>query len=115
MNPRSIKRLEDAGAACARIQRFLKEVSLDTFLNSELLRSAVERQLEIIGEALGIAAKEDDSLLETIPDLPRIVGLRNRLIHGYDSVDPELVWDMVKTKIPPLKHQLALACDESGR
>jgi uncharacterized protein with HEPN domain len=75
----------------------------------------VERQFEIIGEALGIAAKEDDSLLETIPDLPRIVGLRNRLIHGYDSVDPELVWDVVKTKIPPLKHQLAHACDESGR
>jgi uncharacterized protein with HEPN domain len=115
MNPRSIKRLEDAGAACARIQNFLKDVSLDTFLGSELLRSAVERQLEIIGEALGIAAKEDDSLLDTIPDLPRIVGLRNRLIHGYDSVDPELVWDVVKTKIPPLKHQLALACGEFGR
>jgi uncharacterized protein with HEPN domain len=110
MNPRSIKRLEDAGAACTRIQGFLKEVSLDTFLGSELLRSAVERQLEIIGEALGIACKDDDSLLETIPDLPRIVGLRNRLIHGYDSVDPELIWDVVKTKIPPLKHQLTAAC-----
>ncbi len=115
INPRSIKRLEDAGAACARIQSFLKEVSLDSFLNSELLRSAVERQLEIIGEALGIAAKEDGSLLEMIPDLPRIVGLCNRLIHGCDSVDPELVWDVVKTKIPPLKHQLAVACAKSAR
>lgn len=115
MNPKSIKRLEDAEAACIRIQSFLKRVSLDTFLDSELLRSAVERQLEIIGEALGMAAKDDDSLLEAIPDLPRIVGLRNRLIHGYDSVDPELVWDVVKTKIPPLKHHLALICDKFGR
>ena len=57
---------------------------------------------------LGTAAKDDDSLQEIITDLPRIVGLRNRLIHGYDSVDPELVWDVVKSKIPSLKHQLTL-------
>ena len=106
--PRNIKRLEDAESACTRIQDFLQEVSLDTFLASQLLRSAVERQLEIIGEALGTAAKDDDSLQEIITDLPRIVGLRNRLIHGYDSVDPELVWDVVKSKIPSLKHQLTL-------
>ena len=62
-----------------------------------------------------MAAKDDDSLLEAIPELPRIVGLRNRLIHGYDSVDPELVWDIVKTKIPPLKHQLALVCGKFDR
>ena len=115
MNPRSLKRLEDAGEACTRIQSFLKGTSLETFVNSELLRSAVERQLEIIGEALGIAAKEDDSLLEVVPDIARIVGLRNRLIHGYDSVDPELIWDVVKTKIPPLKRQLAAACAQTGQ
>ena len=74
----------------------------------------VERQLEIIGEALGIAAKEDDSILELVPDIPRTVGLRNPLIHGYDSVDPELVWDVVKTKIPPLKHQIAKARAQSA-
>ena len=115
MNPRSLKRLDDAADACTRIQSFLKGISLETFVNSELLRSAIERQLEIIGEALGIAAKEDDSLLKIIPDLPRIVGLRNRLIHGYDSVDPELVWDVVKTKIPPLKSQIAVARAQANR
>jgi uncharacterized protein with HEPN domain len=115
MNPRSLKRLDDAGDACARVQSFLKGISLETFLNSELLQSAVERQLEIIGEALGIAAKEEDSLLEIVPDIPRIVGLRNRLIHGYDSVDPELVWDVVKTKIPPLALQLATARAQANR
>jgi uncharacterized protein with HEPN domain len=108
MMQRNIKRLEDAESACTRIQDFLKEVSLDTFLASQFLRSAVERKLEIIGEALGMAAKDDDSLQEIITDLPRIVGLRNRLIHGYDSVDPELGWDVVKSKIPSLKHQLTL-------
>lgn len=109
MNPRTIKRLEDSRDACLRIQEFLKGVSFDIFLNSALLQSAEERQLEIIGEALGAGAKEDDSLVTLIPELPRIVGLRNRLIHGYDSVDPELVWDVVKTKVPALKTQLKAA------
>jgi len=115
MTPRSIKRLEDARDACLRIQSFLRLVKVDTFLDSELLRSAVERQLEIVGEALGIAAKEDDSLIAMIPELPRIVGLRNRLIHGYDSVDPELMWDVVQTKIPALRNQLDAACSQAGR
>ena len=80
MNPRSIKRLEDARDACARIQEFVGDVSRDAFLASDLLRSAVERQLEIIGEALGIAAKEHESVQALLPALRRIVALRNRLI-----------------------------------
>ncbi|MBK1816367.1 DUF86 domain-containing protein [Luteolibacter yonseiensis] len=59
-------------------------------------------------------SKEDGSLAKIIPDLPRIVGLRNRLIHGYDSVDPELVWDVTKNKIPPLRKQLDLALSQPG-
>ncbi len=46
MNPRIIKRLEDAIEACERVQGFLKNITIDTFLGSELLRSAVERQLK---------------------------------------------------------------------
>jgi uncharacterized protein YutE (UPF0331/DUF86 family) len=41
-----------------------------------------------------------------IPELPRIVALRNRLIHGYDSVDPALVWDLVENKVPTLMAHL---------
>ena len=106
MNPRSIKRLEDARDACGRIQAFTSGISRDSFLASDLLRSAVERQLEIIGEALGIAAKEHETVQTHVPELRRIVALRNRLIHGYDSVDAELVWDVVQTKIKPLMEQL---------
>lgn len=106
MNPKVIKRLEDAIEACERVQGFLKAIPIDAFLGSDLLRSAVERQLEIIGEALNAASKEDESLMEIIPDLPRIVALRNRLIHGYDSVDPELIWDVVKHNTPILLRQL---------
>jgi uncharacterized protein with HEPN domain len=106
MNPRVIKRLEDAIDACERVQVFLKGISRETFFHSELLRSAVERQLEIIGEALNAASKQEESLVEMIPDLPRIVGMRNRLIHGYDSVDAEIVWDIANHNVPSLLEQL---------
>ena len=109
MNPRSIKRLEDALEACVKIRDFTRNRSIEHFLESDLLRSAVERQWEIIGEALGIASREDPSVEDLIPELPRIVALRNRIIHGYDSVDPELVWDLAKTKVPALLAQLETA------
>ncbi len=56
-----------------------------------MLRSAVERQFEIIGEALNHAEIEQPELTTSILDLRRIVGLRNRVIHGYDSVDDQLL------------------------
>ena len=69
-------------------------------------QAAVERQFEIIGEALNRAVRDDETLADRVPDIPRIVGLRNRLIHGYDAVDDELVWDIVQTKIKPLHSAL---------
>lgn len=114
MNPRSIKRLEDARDACLRVREFTRDITFEAFLASDLLQSAVERQLEIIGESLGIAAKNDDSVQTHVPELPRIVAFRNRLIHGYDSVDPELVWDVLQTKIDPLLDHLKAVVGEIG-
>jgi uncharacterized protein with HEPN domain len=71
-----------------------------------MLRSAVERQYEIIGEALNHAELEQPDLATVIPDLRRIVGLRNRIIHGYDSVDDQLLWQTVQTHVPSLAQQL---------
>lgn len=78
------------------------------------MRSAVERQFEIVGEALGRAAREAPELNEAMPEIPRIVGLRNRLIHGYDSVDDQIIWDIVQTKIPALREKLKIALDAAG-
>jgi uncharacterized protein with HEPN domain len=100
------KRLLDAVRAARRIQGFTAGLNFEGFSANELVCSAVERQFEIIGEALGKAGAADPGLAETIPALPKIVGLRNRLIHGYDSVDDEILWDVVQTKIPPLVRQL---------
>lgn len=71
-----------------------------------MVRSAVERQFEIIGEALNQLSKADRELAEKIPDLPRIVAFRNILIHGYATVDDALVWQVLTDRLPPLSDVL---------
>ena len=72
-------------------------------------RAAVERQLEIIGEAMAQLAKSDAPVAEGISEYRRIVALRNILIHGYADVDDRLVWDVVKTKLPVLSREVEAA------
>ena len=96
-------------SACAAVAAFTAEKDFAAYSSDALLRSAVERQFEIIGEALGRALRVDTALEKTIPEIHRIVGLRNRLIHGYDSVDDQLIWDLVQTKLPALARVLEAA------
>jgi uncharacterized protein with HEPN domain len=62
----------------------------------------VERQFEIIGEAIAKLAKLDSATAERIPDFRRLIAFRNVLIHGYADVDDELVWDLLRTRLPTL-------------
>jgi uncharacterized protein with HEPN domain len=67
-------------------------------------QSAVERQLGIIGEALN---KFEKLFPESqISNARKIVGFRNRLIHTYDSVDPSMVWAIIKNHVGPLKDEV---------
>jgi uncharacterized protein with HEPN domain len=65
-----------------------------------MLRSAIERQFEIIGEALARLSKLDEGLAAQISQHRRIIAFRNILIHGYADVDDRLVWDVLETKLP---------------
>ncbi|HWE90949.1 MAG TPA: HepT-like ribonuclease domain-containing protein [Pseudonocardiaceae bacterium] len=67
-----------------------------------MLRSAVERQFEIIGEALNQLSKVDAELAAQIPDLGRIIAFRNILIHGYAAIDDALVWQVFTEEVPGL-------------
>ena len=106
MSENDLKRIWDAWDACRRILEFTKGLSEEAFQDSEMVQSAVERQFEICGEALGHLRGEEE-IERLVPDLHKIVGLRNRLIHGYDSIDYEMLWSMVAQKIPELHRQLA--------
>ena len=71
-----------------------------------MLRAAVERQFEIIGEAVSQLARLDEELAARITNYRRVIAFRNILIHGYSDVDDGLVWDVVETNLPLLRHEV---------
>lgn len=99
------KHLEDARQAAESISSFVQGKTLAEYEASPLLQSAVERQFQIMGEALARLSRTDESLASKIPDLPRIIAFRNILVHGYDIVENEVVWDIVQVNLPVL-HRL---------
>jgi uncharacterized protein with HEPN domain len=100
------KCLEDIRQAAERIQQFTEGKSLRDYANDTMLRAAVERQFEIIGEALNRLAKTEPLLASLITHRKRIVAFRNILIHGYDIVDNYVVWDIVQQSLPRLHHEI---------
>lgn len=72
-----------------------------------MLRSAVERQFEIVGEALNRLSQVDPPLAAEIRDLPRIVAFRNVLVHGYATIDDAIVWEVATTRLGSLVELLA--------
>ena len=106
MNERSNKLLVDAVAAIDTIQSFIGDATFDAYSANHLLRSAVERQLEILGEVSSQLDKLDAGWRDKITDLRLAVGLRNRIIHGYDAVDDEMVFETVQRDLPGLRSSL---------
>jgi uncharacterized protein with HEPN domain len=108
MHPDSAKLLWDAQQATQRISRFTAGKSFEQYVGDELLRSGVERQFEIVGEALNQLSRLDPATAATIPDLPRIVAFRNVLIHGYADVDDRVVWGVIESSLIALQEALRL-------
>jgi uncharacterized protein with HEPN domain len=97
------KLLEDVARALDLLERFARGKRIDDYRADPMLRSAVERQFEIVGEALKQLADRDPTVAQKIPDLRRIVGFRNILIHGYAQVDDDLVWDALTSRVASLR------------
>lgn len=114
MSPDAAKYLWDAQQAAAKALRFVQGKGFDDYLADELLRSAVERQLEIVGEALSQLRKADPATASTIPDLPQAVALRNVLIHAYATVNDRLVWGVVEQHLRPLLDRLMVLLPTTG-
>ncbi len=100
------KYLFDIATAARRIMRFTEGKTFQDYQGDEMLRSAVERQFEIIGEALAQLARRDEIVATYITDYRRIIAFRNILAHGYAQIDDLLVWDIVETKLPLLYAQV---------
>jgi uncharacterized protein with HEPN domain len=100
------KRLRDALGACEAIEHFLGARSLAEYRADYGLRLQVERLLEIVGEALNRASELDESVSDALPQLRAVIGMRNRIIHGYDKIDDELIWLTAARRVPELRTQL---------
>jgi uncharacterized protein with HEPN domain len=107
------KYLYDVQRAAALIADFTSGKSFDDYTKNPMLRSAVERQFEIVGEALAGLAKHDNALVTRLTDYRRIISFRKILIHGYADVDDRLVWDIVETKLPLLRHEVDALLSEA--
>jgi uncharacterized protein with HEPN domain len=106
--------LWDAKDSADAIAEFVSGRSLDDYLGDRMLRSAVERQFEIVGEALRQLEKTAPSLARKIPELPHAVAFRNILIHGYTAVDDRTVWRTIEEDLPGLRRRLTALLDEIG-
>ena len=98
--------LFDALAAAQAIERFLSGCPFPRYEADEMLRSAVERQFEILGESLSRALKADPGLAQCLPDAPRVIAFRNVLAHDYDAVVDETVFAVATFDLPLLAKQL---------
>lgn len=112
MNQRTAKRLLDASIAIERLTRYVKGKTFADYESDDYLRSAVERQFEVLAEALNIAANHESSLEHQIPELRTIVGLRNRIAHEYDELDDQIIWDTVKEDIASLATSISVILAE---
>jgi uncharacterized protein with HEPN domain len=98
--------LEDIRRSAELIQSFTAGRSLPDYTADELLRSAVERQFTIIGEALTRLEKLDVSIASQISEYRQIIGFRNVLVHGYELIDDAIVWTSIQVHLPILKQQV---------
>jgi len=100
------KLLQDILSRAEGIQQFTAGKDLTAYRAHDMLRLAVERQFEIIGEAISRLLKADAALAARLTDYRRIIDFRNAITHGYDMVDDQIVWDAVTAKLPILKQEV---------
>ncbi|HRY32428.1 MAG TPA: DUF86 domain-containing protein [Bacteroidales bacterium] len=114
MNEKVLKSLFDIKIAMEEIDSFFPsgKLSLADYKSKLLLKRAVERNLEIIGEAMNRILKENPHF--PIGSAVRIIGLRNQIIHGYDSVSDENIWAILVKHLPTLRREVEEIIENSG-
>lgn len=104
--------LKDIEQSIKEIYEFLPSgLNYNIFQNDLKTRKAIERNIEIIGEAMDRILKTDSDF--PIPDSRKIVDTRNRIIHGYDSVSPDIIWLIVKNDLPFLQNHVKKLLEEN--
>lgn len=99
------KYLFDIQESIDSIQKYLGDKrDFKVYMSDKMLRRAVEREFEIIGEAMSRIEKLDSSI--EITSKRQIISMRNRVIHGYDKIDNEIIWGTIVRHLPNLKLEI---------
>jgi uncharacterized protein with HEPN domain len=108
MQPKLLKYILDIESIIQEIEKVkqLTENNFNTFRSEILYQRAIERDLEIIGEAIRKMIEIDPNI--QISSAKNIIGLRNIISHAYDSVEPELLWGIIQNNIPVLYKEVIL-------
>jgi uncharacterized protein with HEPN domain len=108
MDERILKWLYDIKFTIAEIESYFRNKKRNFYEYKEniMLKRAVERDLEIIGEAVNRILKQDSSYEKRISEAKSIIGLRNQVIHAYDSISDENIWSVIINHIPKLKIEI---------
>ena len=105
--------LQDVLDACNSIQDVMSGVSLEDYRSTRAVRSAVEREFIIIGEALRRVRSLDETLFSSISNSRAIVDFRNLLAHDYGAVDDDAVFGLVYSDLIVLKAEVSELLDDS--
>ena len=101
----------DAGRA---IEKFTADADYDRYENDLMLRSAVERQFEVVGEALNRLRRQFPDRASEIDQLSDIIDFRNVIAHGYDILVNKEVWQIIQNDLPQLIHTLQAMIETEG-
>jgi uncharacterized protein with HEPN domain len=102
MLPKTPKLLEDIRDAAAFVAEVTRGVAENDYQNNRLLRQSIERNFEIIGEAMRRLTQYDSTTAQAITGHRQIIAFRNILIHGYDQLDHSVVWQVIQRDLPQL-------------
>ena len=114
MELKCLKWLDDVRQATELISQVTHGLSEPDYLANRFLRCGVERNFEIIGEALARLRKADPALFARIPDGQQIVDFRNLIIHGYDVIRDSDVWQIIQTDLPSLRQAVTTLIAEQA-
>jgi uncharacterized protein with HEPN domain len=114
MRPETPRLLEDIRDAAQYIADRTAGETLDGFRQDRDLRQVVERNFEIIGEAVRRLSRLDPETAHRLTDYSQMIAFRNLLIHAYDVIDPVRVWRTIEASVPLLLAEVAQALQEAG-
>ena len=104
--PRDKERLLHIIEAIDNIFEFIENKSFEMYQNDKILRFAVVKNLEIVGEAAYLLTK-DFKLKNTNVEWKEMIGMRHILVHGYYQIKDEIIWATIETELAPLKENIA--------